>query len=388
MTAESILFALLRTAVCGEKRNYGVLVECTPEKLSEVYALANQHDLAHLAGYALEGVELPRCAVLAKFKEAKAQAIYRYMRQNFEFEQVCSVLDAADLSYIPLKGAVLRCYYPEAWMRTSADIDILVKEENLDDAVSELKDKLRYTGSRKSDHDYSLYSKSGVHLELHYDTVEQRYAEERRRSILADIWHRTYPESAEKKKHLMTDDLFYFYYAAHLAKHFETGGCGIRAILDVWIMNHRMQHNREARESLLQKGGLLPFMKVIEQVAEAWFSGGEMDALAQQVGEYILRGGVYGNEENRAAFGQAKTGGKWRYLITRRVFMPYDYLKAEYPILKKYIWLTPMYQIVRWGRMLSAGKVKRYLREIRSNILTQNKIRKDAEKLLRQLELK
>ena len=31
----------------------------------------------------------------------------------------CAVLEEAKIPYIPLKGTVLRDYYPEAWMRTS-----------------------------------------------------------------------------------------------------------------------------------------------------------------------------------------------------------------------------------------------------------------------------
>lgn len=387
MAAESMLFALLRAAACDAPLDGAIATSCTPELLGSVYALAKMHDLAHLAAHGLEKLGLPDCEALSKFKAAKTKAVCRYVRLDYEYEQICKTLEEARLPFIPLKGSVLRNHYPEPWMRTSCDIDILVKEDQLDQAVAVLKDVLHYTGNRKGDHDIALYSPTGVNLELHYDMVEQRHADDHRRAILASVWKVSQSPNSGTRKYCMPDELFYFYHIAHMAKHFENGGCGARSILDIWIMNHRMAANREKRETLLQKGGLLTFARAMEQVAEAWFSGAEMSPLTGQAGDYILRGGVYGNNENRAAFGQAKSGGKWRYLITRRVFMPYDFLKAEYPILGKHKWLTPLYQIVRWVRMLRAGRAGRHLSELRSNVVTGEKTRKATENFLRQLGL-
>ncbi|MBO4954226.1 MAG: nucleotidyltransferase family protein, partial [Clostridia bacterium] len=36
------------------------------------------------------------------------------------------------IDFMPLKGAVIRQYYPEPWMRTSCDIDIHVKKDRLE----------------------------------------------------------------------------------------------------------------------------------------------------------------------------------------------------------------------------------------------------------------
>lgn len=387
MTAESVLFALLRTAVCGEVLSQGTVDACTPEVLSEVYSLTSSHDLAHLAGHALENAKLPNCEILGKFKTAKTQAIYRYMRLDYEYNRVCKTLEKAEIPFVPLKGSVLRNYYPEPWMRTSCDIDILVKEEQLKYAVAEIERTLNYKVGERSNHDISLSSSTGVHLELHYDTIRRLFANDRRKEVLALIWKDAKPISADTCEFVISDEMFYFYHMAHMAKHFENGGCGIRSILDTWVMNHYIEENRAKRETLLDSGGLLAFAQAVESVTEVWFSGETPNTLAKRVGEYILQGGIYGNKENRAAFGQAKAGGKWRYLITRRLFIPYDYLKAEYPILKEHKYLTPIYQIVRWINMLRSGAVKRHLTEIHSIIVTETEIRRSAEQLLRQLGL-
>lgn len=388
MTAESVLFALLRAAVCDEVLSEEVVAACTPDVLSEVYSLAHKHDLAHLVSSSLENTALPQCDTLEKLAYAKNQAVYRFLRLDHAYQQICVVLESAAIPFIPLKGSVLRRYYPEQWMRMSSDIDILVREEQLEHAVEVLKSTLRFSAAEKGDHDISLYSPAGVHLELHYDTVQQRYADDRRRAVLAKIWETAEPVKPGSREFAMSGEMFYFYHMAHMAKHFENGGCGIRAVLDTWILDHRIGHDREKRSALLEQGGLLAFAQAMEKVAAFWFSGEMPDPITEQVSEYILRGGLYGNKENRAAFGQAKLGGKWRYLITRRIFMPYEYLKAEYPILKTRKWLTPLCQILRWLRMLRSGRAGVHLAEMISNLTMGDQTRSATADLLRQLELR
>ena len=58
MTAETILFALLRAAVCDVAIDANVKDACTPQIMGMVYDLAVQHDLAHLIGWAVEKADL------------------------------------------------------------------------------------------------------------------------------------------------------------------------------------------------------------------------------------------------------------------------------------------------------------------------------------------
>jgi hypothetical protein len=47
--------------------------------------------------------------------------------------------------------------------------------------------------------------------------------------------------------------------------------------------------------------------------------------------------------------------------------MPYEYLKDEYPVLKTHKWLTPLYQPVRWVRMLRSGRLGATVAELKAN---------------------
>ena len=71
-------------------------------------------------------------------------AVYRYERINYELNCLTEALNQAEMPFIPLKGSILRQYYPEPWMRTSCDIDILVREEDIDAATQAIEKKLGY----------------------------------------------------------------------------------------------------------------------------------------------------------------------------------------------------------------------------------------------------
>ena len=172
MTGEAVLFGLIRSVICGETVSDELKTACTPEMLEAVYAMAAKHDLAHLVGQAVSTLGLPQSDPLAKSKKAALSAFGRYVRLESESQNVYQALEDAQIYFIPLKGAVLRAYYPEPWMRTSCDVDILVQKEQLDAASKVFKETLGYRFAGTSGHDVSFYSPTGIHMELHFDLVE------------------------------------------------------------------------------------------------------------------------------------------------------------------------------------------------------------------------
>ena len=386
MEMQEILFALIRTVICGQSPDTQLKNACTPEALEAVYQMASRHDLAHLVGQAIARWDLPPSEILTKSKEAAKHAFLRSTLLAQACDRACACLEAAGIPFIPLKGAVLRAYYPNPWMRTSCDVDILVHREDLAPAVKCLVQQLHYTEGQRGDHDISLWDPNGLHLELHYDTIQARYEYNGCRDVLAKIWEQGSPKKPGSCHFCLTDEMFYFYHMAHMAKHFTTGGCGVRAFLDIWIMNNKMRFSEEKRTELLKAGGLLSFARGAEKLSRVWFSGEKPEKMDEALSDYILRATLYGDRANRAAVGQAKSGGKLKYL-RQRAFLPYPYLKAEYPILEKQKWLTPFFQMVRWGRMLLRGEAKRTMRELKANTASRKDDIVSATELLQYLGL-
>ena len=269
-------------------------------------------------------------------------------------------------------------------MRTSCDIDVLVSPEDLDRAAEALHTSLGYEVGPRGPHDVSLFAAGGVHIELHYSLLEDDRANHCR-NLLEKAWEYARPISEGSYRCVLSDDMFYFYHFAHMAKHFEVGGCGVRPFLDLWILKHLVPHEEEKRRALLALGGLDRFAACAERLSEAWFAGGDRDETTAEMEQYLLCGGAYGTVENRVAVQQSKQGSRVRYLLTR-IWAPYDVLKLHFPCLKKHPWLLPAMQVRRWIRMLFGGGMKRSLHEMRATAdATENA--RSASELLKKIGL-
>lgn len=365
MNTEQILFALLRGVICGERISEQVKAACTPQMLEDVYTLAAKHDLAHLVGQAVSKLGLPDSEIQTKCKKAAMSAFVRYMRLDQAYRKVCRALEEAEISFIPLKGAVLQAYYPDAWMRTSCDVDVLVHREDLDQAVALLMQQLSCTQIDRATHDVTLLYPGGVHIELHFDLVEEGRANFAN-PVLESVWKDVRLREGHSCWYEMSDAFFYFYHIAHMAKHLETGGCGIRPFIDLWILDGIAAADKDRRDMLLRKGDLLQFANAARKLSRVWLGGEDADPISKKMQEYILHGGAYGSTGNRVALQQRKKGGRIGYLFSR-VFIPYTRLKRYYPVLEKHPWLTPFMQVRRWFMLLKPDVAQMARSELSAN---------------------
>lgn len=383
---EKAFFALLRFEINGEELCENVKNLITLDILPALFKLAKRHDLTHLIGDALDRNGLLAGGTEAKkhFLTERNMAVYRYEQIQYELEQICDTLERAQISFIPLKGSVIRTFYPEPWMRTSCDIDILVDKSDLKTAQDVLKRELEYYFEEvESSHDVSLYAPSGVHLELHYSLVEEGRAQ-MASDILYSVWGHVVEGKSYRK--VMTNALFYFYHIAHMAKHFEIGGCGVRPFLDIYLLKKREDYCADEITTLLREGGLLSFAEGVEKTAMVWFGGAEPTELSQEMQEYILYAGMYADTDNKAAVQHVKKGGKFKYLFSR-VFLSYEQLKRQYPKLEKHKFLVPFYQVKRWCRLLFGRDSKNLSRELKANANVQSDKKERIAKLLKELQL-
>lgn len=359
-----IFFSLLRSAICGNLLTEQERALYSDEMLPNLIAISKKHDISHLVAFGLDANGLLVDEIEGIGREI-AKAVYRYTQINYGFEVLCNAFEDAKIDFMPLKGTILRQYYPEPWMRTSCDIDILVHENDLEKATEYLIKNLGYSFDKKGTHDVSLFLGDRLHLELHYTLIGDGVAKSSC-EVLRNVWHTA--SLCQEKAHCykMTEEMFYFYHIAHMAKHFEEGGCGIRPFIDLWILDHIENKDQSKRDALLEQGELLRFSEVARHLSRVWFGNEEHSELTKQMEQYILRGGVYGNSENRILVQQQKKGGKIKYVFSK-VFLPYEVIKFHYPILQKHRWLTPFMQVRRWFKLVFCGHAQRTMDELKYN---------------------
>ena len=148
-----VMMSLLTGQVCGGEPPLPAL---TADEAAHLYALSKTYDLAHLTGSALlhRGL-LPDGPLRAAFEKQVLLAVYRCETQGSNLAQLDALLTHGQIPFLPLKGSVLRQYYPQPWMRTSCDIDVLVHPADLDRAVALLCEN-GFTIGEKSTHDVAL----------------------------------------------------------------------------------------------------------------------------------------------------------------------------------------------------------------------------------------
>lgn len=370
-------FAILRSAIDGAKLNDNEIQAYSRDMLPHFLELSAKHDIAHLLAFGLK-----QNALISKedrdIEKYILKAVCRYEKTRYEYEKLCATLEKTQIPFLPLKGSVIRKYYPEPWMRTSCDIDILVHENDCEKTKSVLVELCGYTYHEKGSHDISFFTPSKVHVELHYDLVEDGKANDSSK-VLKNIWSKVHRRDGMEYWYEMSDEIYYFYHIAHMAKHFEDGGCGIRPFIDLWILDGINESNNEKRNQLLNQGRLLKFAEAARRLSRIWFSNEHYDSVSQQMEAYILRGGVYGNNENRVTVQQQKKGGRLEYALSK-IFIPYDVIKFHYPILQKYRLLTPIMEVRRWGKLIFCGHLRRTVNEMRYN----NGITKDEAQSARE----
>ena len=358
-----IIFSAIGTLVCGsEEVKYN---ELSDDTMRSLYSLSSAHDVSHLVSAELDAQGLLKIddEISDKFRKQHMISIFRYEQMNYEFERICKTLEKNQISFVVLKGAVMRRYYPEPWMRTSSDIDFLINISDLEKIKSVLLEELSIEYKSSWHHEHSFFSESGVHIEFH-DNLNPE--DNRKKQVLENAWDYVKCVDGWDYMYEMLDEMFYFYHIAHMAKHFEEGGCGIRPFLDLWILDHCIEYDNVKRDDLLKFGGLLTFAKVARHLSEVWFGDVDHDNTTMRMEQYILRGGVYGTFENRVVMKQSKSGGKFKYILSR-IFVPYDSLKFMYPILQKHSWLMPFMQVRRWLMILRPDVAKRAKMEMNIN---------------------
>lgn len=348
---EKALIEIIASEIFGTDSDGSVKEALADEMITELYKLSKKHDLAHLAGYALDKNNLlPVSTVSDKFREQIITAVFLYESLDFDFSEICKELENSCTKFIPLKGSVLKKLYPQPWMRTSCDIDILIHAEDLQKTAQIFANNLNFIEVSASLHDVTFRTPNGNLVELHFDLIEEGRSKNAAK-FLGKVWDCSFPEAENGFRYSMNDEMFLLYHIAHIAKHFEGGGCGIRPFLDLGIILDKTRMWNENAEALLEKSDLLVFANSVRDLCEVWFFGKEHTSATLRMQEYIMSSGSFGTKSRKLAANQGKTGGKFRYILSR-IFLPYDELKLQFPILCKRAFLTPFFEIRRWFRLI------------------------------------
>jgi hypothetical protein len=298
-------------------------------------------------------------------ERARLLAVFSVTRLTHAQGEITALFEREGIDYVPLKGAALRELWPEPWMRTSCDLDILVREEDMARARDALCAHLGYVQRSVGFRDVSLYSPSDVHLELHFslrDTAD-------RCPPLRAAWE--YAERVgESRAHRLRPDFHILYLLSHLLGHIGSGGGGIRPVLDLALLC-RAPHDTAALDALLAECRLSRFGEAVTALGNAILDGGEVNGAPAALLDWLIGGETYGEMHRRAEVKRAKGSTaasrrtRRRYVLSR-LFPPRRELALIYPSLARHAWLYPLCALRRLLRLLFGGRLGIALRRKRA----------------------
>lgn len=380
-TAQKLILQLIRYEITGTPLDAEFQNGISDDVLSSVYEISVDQSVSVIVGNALFKLGVLTDELKQAFFNEQLVGIYNVEQIHHELENIVSLFEKEKIPFIPLKGSVLRSFYPKPEMRESCDIDILIQREDLERACKSLETEYGYEKRTGCAHDVGLFSKSDVELELHFSLYES-YND--KKELLDNVWDYASPCADGKYEHKLTPEFFTVYHLIHMYKHVVNGGCGVKPFMDLKIIEDNFDLNFGKLDKLVENAGIAKFSKRVFDLMHFWFCNGKNDEYLELFADYIFTSGTYGTLENQVAVSLSQNGNKFKNLMDR-IFMPYNKLRVIYPVLNDKPYLMPWYEVKRWHRIIFKDKMEQQLIIMKHNanidLEKQNKTTKLMENL-------
>lgn len=353
-TIQTGVIALIRAALTGEAQSL-------PEDIDweQVLLITRKHDIGTMLYYgALNcGLEQTHPFVAALFPSV-CKRILINEQQMYDVERVFAAFDEHSISYMPLKGTLLKGMYPRPEMRSMGDADILIKTEEYD-RIRPIMQDLGFSEQLESDHEL-VWQSACAYIELHKRLIpsynKDYYA------YYGDGWKLA--KLCDGTRYGMTDEDQMIYLFTHFAKHYRDAGIGIRHMVDLWVYRNRFAGMDEAYLRLeLTKLSLYEFYVNVMATLSVWFDSQPATDITDFITAIIFNSGVYGTSEvhylsealKRSKGGESAKTVRWRMYFSI-VFLPYSGMCEKYPVLKKcpvllpFLWVYRIFTALLFGR--------------------------------------
>ncbi|MBQ6664781.1 MAG: nucleotidyltransferase family protein [Synergistaceae bacterium] len=321
----------------------------------KIFSFASYHVMGAVVGMAIES---------AGFKNDHVKnAISFSVRKNTFFEaannSVLRKLEDAGIWYMPLKGAVLKNYYPRFGMREMSDHDILFDATRAED-VKRIMESLSFTTKYFGTDNHDVYYKEPLcNFEMHRGLFVSFY-DEKFYEYYAEVKSRLIKDDGNNYGYHFSLEDFYVYMTAHEYKHYSVGGTGLRSLLDVYVFLKKCEGLLDFDYVLseMEKLELSEFEEKNRRLALNLFGCHELMEDDREMLKYILNSGAYGTLENSVSNKVKRFGGgtmaKMKFMLSR-IFPPIYHSYLLYPFLIIYRLIKAL--TWRWRETLQEVKI-------------------------------
>ena len=315
-----------------------------------------------------------------------------------EQRRILDLLEARQIPCAVLKGTSVAYLYPHPELRTIGDIDILVDEENLDEACKALQADgfaPSYTAEK-----HLCLQKGAVWVEMHRMVSVFPESEKGRftkRYMTDALRHTQGVEISGVRFPMLSGAYQIIALLAHMEQHLATSGIGLRQVCDWAVTAHALRNCFDGETlALLERCGLLRFARIMTRLCERYlglppcpWTADASDALVDAMLSDVLEGGNFHAQYAKRPLADVLTdaydvSGKGRNSLFRN-YIRYlkKYLRQNEPWAKSKLWL-PVFGVflpVRWGVRVLLGKRKKI------NLVHAVGMARERERLLREMKL-
>ncbi len=333
-----------------------------------LYLLAQKHVLCSAVAFALESAGMNE----RRFTQARLKAKRKNGLFDIERRRIYEMLNEKGVWYLPLKGIVLKEFYPGYGMREMSDNDILCDESKMSE-VREIMETLGYSCEQYGITNHDVYQKPPtLEFEMHRKLFEEGqlpafdsyYA-----NVITKAVHK------EKCEYSFSDEDFYIYILAHTYKHFSFNGTGLRPLLDIYV--YLNSHTNLDFDYIGQELDVLQISKFEQKcrcLAQKLFGFQKLSDEDTLLLSNFLDSSLYGsiaqgeyNSLTRSFNGKDSKGVKAGYLL-KRFFINGKALESQYPFFARHKYLLPALYVYRPVKGVFtaprriAGEVKRVIK--------------------------
>lgn len=349
--------------------------------LSAVACLAEFHSVEAICAFALEAYfwkhQEENSESARYWKRIRERSIRKSMLLDAEREKILAYFEKEKIWFMPLKGCILKDYYPAYGMRQMADNDILY-DASFQEQVREFMISQGYRAESVGKCHHDVYHKEPVYnFELHTTLVTPGHGE-KLWEYYKNIREKLLPGEHKKCALHFTDEDFYLFVVVHAYKHYQRSGTGFRTLTDLYVF---LKEKRNVLDwgyicTEAEKLGVAKFEKDIRNLSDSIFGNkacipAELTKEQEiQLEEYVLSG-TYGTMEQsvRKKLGTLQAEGKSAKMITkikylwRRLFPPVV-LYGEESFYCRHKWASPIFWMKRIVWVLLTDR-KRILQEVK-----------------------
>lgn len=338
----NIVINVLRSRLTGCE--YSLPDNVDYEKL---YKFCEMHKVTSLVASDVVKCESIPPEIKALFQKQLFRCAARHTAQEKEMHGLTDMFTENNIKHCFLKGTKVSRYYPEPELRFMLDMDIYIEPEKFEQAKELMLQRGYEVISVESDKDIALSKKPFLNIDLH---KELKYDYDKGYDYYKSAFSRLTDVDGTTAMNMANED-FYVYILSHTAHHFETAGTGIRSIVDHYCIRKGLlpQCDSAVLEKGLEDTGLKIFNDRMNALCDYWFEGSQADESVQAMAQYIFLSGVYGTQTNTYMSGIGRgeySDDKSAYFI-KRLFPPYKFMSARYPVLKKVPFLLPLFWLIR-----------------------------------------